>query len=120
MKLHLHNQDMLFTEFSRRMEMIWRTTMQAYTNSIPVEKLADGKERPIPGKTGDIRILHAGADKALAYFDRLQSAGLLPTRTEKLEVQGEVEFKTWFKRILKRKAPKGGKEDATESPEGTA
>ena len=87
-KHHIQNQSMMVTEYTRRTEFIWRTTMAQYASSIP----RDNQGKQIKGKSGNVEVPHKGAVVLNGMFDRMQSAGFIPKAKDHVELSGTPSF----------------------------
>lgn len=88
-KNHMDDQSVLLAEYHGRMEKAWKLHYAKWQSSIPL----DTNGKAIKGQVGDVKHIKDGIDIQNQMFDRLQSAGLLPKRTEKLSFQGHQDIK---------------------------
>jgi len=91
-KHHQDDQSVLLAEFHSRMEMAWRAHRARYLRS--AENSRDG--------VGDLKVMQEGIKIQCEFFDRAQSAGLLPKRHEEFDISEKDKVLDFLHGVFKK------------------
>lgn len=98
-KKHQDDQAVLLSEYHYRMERIWNAHLAKYATTI------DQKTG-----VGDVNILREAGTLYNQIFDRLQSAGLIFKRSDRINLEGQQEIKF----VIEDKFTKSKKRNSTQ------